>query len=408
MATYNYTARSSKGEIIKDSIDGEAEDLVVSKIKDMGYFIVNITKLKEDKVKMKLPALKIFARVKTREIVVFTRQFATMISAGMSLIEVLAILGKQSSNPKLAAILSEIKTDVETGHTLSESMEKHSSVFPEVYISLVRAGEAGGVLDKTMNDLADFLEKEENIRATISSKTAYPKFVLAFAIVVTIVMILFLVPTFQGIYESMGAELPMITQIVVYIGVLLRKVYFYVILAVIIFGGRYLFKKILKSPRGRYLLDKLKISIPKVGDLFKKMSLSRFNRHFGILLATGVPILSSLEITKGVAGNILIDNALDKVRKSIKEGENIADPMSRMAVFPAMMVQMMAVGEKTGTLDEVVSKLADFYENEVSHSVDTIVTILEPLMLLFVAGIIGVVVLSMYLPMFTMYQTLGA
>ena len=408
MATYNYTARSSKGEIIKDSIDGEAEDLVVSKIKDMGYFIVNITKLKEDKVKIKLPTLKIFARVKTREIVVFTRQFATMISAGMSLIEVLAILGKQTANPKLSTILSEIKTDVETGHTLSESMEKHSSVFPEVYISLVRAGEAGGVLDKTMNDLADFLEKEENIRATISSKTAYPKFVLAFAIIVTIVMILFLVPTFQGIYESMGAELPTITQIVVYIGVLLRKVYFYVILAVIIFGGRYLFKKILKSPRGRYSLDKLKISIPRVGDLFKKMSLSRFNRHFGILLATGVPILSSLEITKGVAGNILIDNALDKVRKSIKEGENIADPMSRMAVFPAMMVQMMAVGEKTGTLDEVVSKLADFYENEVSHSVDTIVTILEPLMLLFVAGIIGVVVLSMYLPMFTMYQTLGA
>jgi len=300
------------------------------------------------------------------------------------------------------------KTDVETGHTLSESMEKHSSVFPEVYISLVRAGEAGGVLDKTMNDLADFLEKEENIRATISSKTAYPKFVLAFAIIVTVVMILFLVPTFQGIYESMGAELPTITQIVVYIGVLLRKVYFYVILAVIIFGGRYLFKKILKSPGGRYFFDKLKISIPRVGDLFKKMSLSRFNRHFGILLATGVPILSSLEITKGVAGNILIDNALDKVRKSIKEGENIADPMSRMKVFPVMMVQMMAVGEKTGTLDEVVSKLADFYENEVSHSVDTIVTILEPLMLLFVAGIIGVVVLSMYLPMFTMYQSMGA
>lgn len=406
MATYNYTARSSKGEIIKDSIDGEAEDLVVSKIKDMGYFIVNITKLKEDKVKMKLPALKIFTRVKTRDIVIFTRQFATMISAGMSLIEVLAILGKQTANPKLAAILSEIKTDVETGHTLSESMEKHSSVFPEVYISLVRAGEAGGVLDKTMNDLANFLEKEENIRATISSKTAYPKFVLVFAIIITVVIIVFLVPTFQEIYESMGAELPTITQIVISIGDLLKKVYFYVILAVIIFGGRYLFKKILKSSRGRYLLDKLKISIPRVGDLFKKMSLSRFNRHFGILLATGVPILNSLEITKGVAGNVLIDNALDKVRKSIKEGENIAEPMSRMKVFPDMMVQMIAVGEKTGTLDEVVSKLADFYENEVTHSVDSLVTILEPLMLLFVAGIIGMIVLSMYLPMFTMYQNI--
>lgn len=408
MAIYNYTARSSKGEIIKDSIDGASEDLVVSKIKDMGYFIVNITKLKEDKVKRKLPALKIFTRVKTRDIVVFTRQFATMISAGMSLMESLIILGKQAANPKLAAIISEIRMDVETGHTLSESMEKHSTVFKGLYISLIRAGEAGGVLDKTMNDLADFLEKEENLRATISSKTAYPKFVLVFASIITVVIIVFLVPTFQEIYESMGAELPTITQIVIFIGGLLKKVYFYAILAVIIFGGRYLFRKFVKSPRGRYLLDKLKISIPRLGDLFKKMSLSRFNRHFGILLATGVPILSSLEITKGVAGNILIDNALDKIRKSIKEGENIADPMSSIPVFPTMMVQMMAVGEKTGTLDEVVSKLADFYENEVSHSIDTLVTILEPLMLLFVAGIIGMIVLSMYLPMFTMYQAMGA
>ncbi|MBE3092495.1 MAG: type II secretion system F family protein [Actinobacteria bacterium] len=408
MATYNYTVRSSKGEIIKDSIDGEAEDSVISKLKDMGYFIVNITKSKEDKVKRKLPALKIFNRVKTRDIVVFTRQFATMIAAGMSLMESLIILEKQSTNPKLSAIISEIRMDVETGHTLSESMEKHSSVFNGLYVSLIRAGEAGGVMDKTMNDLANYLEKEENIRATISSKTAYPKFVLVFASIITVVIIVFLVPTFQEIYKSMGAELPKLTQVVIFIGGLLKKVYFYAILAVIIFGGRYLFKKFVKSPRGRYVLDKLKISIPRVGDLFKKMSLSRFNRHFGILLATGVPILSALEITKGVAGNIIIDNALDKIRKSIKEGENIADPMSSIPVFPTMMVQMMAVGEKTGTLDEVVIKLADFYENEVTHSIDTLVTILEPLMLLFVAGIIGMIVLSMYLPMFNMYQAMGA
>ena len=333
MATYNYTVRSSKGEIIKDSIDGEAEDSVISKLKDMGYFIVNITKSKEDKVKRKLPALKIFNRVKTRDIVVFTRQFATMIAAGMSLMESLIILEKQSANPKLSAIISEIRMDVETGHTLSESMGKHSSVFNGLYVSLILAGEAGGVMDKTMNDLANYLEKEENIRATISSKTAYPKFVLVFASIITVVIIVFLVPTFQEIYESMGAELPKLTQVVIFIGGLLKKVYFYAILAVIIFGGRYLFKKFVKSPRGRYVLDKLKISIPRVGDLFKKMSLSRFNRHFGILLATGVPILSALEITKGVAGNIIIDNALDKIRKSIKEGENIAGHRSSYIKF---------------------------------------------------------------------------
>lgn len=408
MASYNYTVRNLKGEIIKDSIDGASEDLVISKLKDMGYFIVNVTKLKEDKIKRKLPSFSIFTRIKTGDIVVFTRQFATMIAAGMSLIESLTIIGKQTTNPKLAAKISEIRMDIETGHTLSESMEKHSSVFKEIYVSLIRAGEAGGVLDKTMNDLANFLENEENLRAIIKSKTAYPKFVLAFAAVVTFVMILFLVPTFQGIYEEMGAELPMITQIVISIGNLFKKVYFYAILAAIIFGGRYLFRKFINSPGGRYFIDKLKINIPKFGELFKKMALSRFNRHFGILLATGVPILSSLEITKGVAGNILIDNALDKIRKSIKEGENIAGPMSSMPIFPTMMVQMMAVGEKTGTLDEIVSKLADFYENEVTHSVDMLVTILEPLMLVFVAGLIGMIVLSMYLPMFNIYQAVGA
>ena len=406
MAIYNYTARSSKGEIIKNSIDGETEDLVISKLKDMGYFIVNITKLKEDKIKSKSLGFSIFNRIRTRDIVIFTRQFATMVSAGMSLIESLIVLGKQTTNQKLSTIISEIRMDIESGHSLSESMEKHSSVFKGLYISLIRAGEAGGVLDKTMNDLANFLEKEEDIRAKISSKTAYPKFVLVFAAVITIVIIVFLVPTFQGIYEELGAQLPMLTQIIIYIGNLFKKVYFYVILAVIIFGGRYLFIKFVRSPRGRYFMDKLKISIPRFGDLFKKMSLSRFNRHFGILLATGVPILSSLEIAKGVADNVLIDNALEKIRKSIKEGENIADPMSIIPVFPTMMVQMIAVGERTGTLDEVVSKLADFYENEVSNSIDILVTILEPLMLLFVAGLIGMIVISMYLPMFTIYQNI--
>jgi len=408
MSVYNYTVRDSKGEALEGSIDADTQDLVVSKLKDMGYFVVYINKLKEEKIKIKSAktGFSFFNRIKARDLVVFTRQFATLISSGMSLLESLIVLEKQTPNPKFKTIISEIRMYVESGHSLSESMERHANIFNRLYVNLVRAGEAGGVLDKTMNDLADFLEKEEEIRAKVRNKTAYPKFVLAFAVVITFVIIVFLVPTFEGIYDELGATLPVLTQVIISIGGLFKKIYFYIILAVVIFGGRYLFRKFVRSPRGRYLMDRIKIHIPKFGDLFKKMSLSRFSRHFGILLATGVPILNSLEIAKGVADNVLIAEALEKIRKGIREGENISDPMSSMEVFPPMMVQMIAVGERTGTLDEISAKIADFYEKEVSNTIDILVTILEPIMLLFVALLIGTIVISMYLPMFNIYQNM--
>ena len=408
MSVYNYTVRDSKGEALEGSIDADTQDLVVSKLKDMGYFVVYINKLKEEKIKIKSAktGFSFFNRIKARDLVVFTRQFATLISSGMSLLESLTVLEKQTTNLKFSAIISEIRMYVESGHSLSESMERHANIFNRLYVNLVRAGEAGGVLDRTMNDLADFLEKEEEIRAKVRNKTAYPKFVLAFAVVITFVIIVFLVPTFEGIYDELGATLPVLTQVIISIGGLFKKIYFYIILAVVIFGGRYLFRKFVRSPRGRYLMDRIKIHIPKFGDLFKKMSLSRFSRHFGILLATGVPILNSLEIAKGVADNVLIAEALEKIRKGIREGENISDPMSSMEVFPPMMVQMIAVGERTGTLDEISAKIADFYEKEVSNTIDILVTILEPIMLLFVALLIGTIVISMYLPMFNIYQNM--
>ena len=408
MSTYNYTVRSLTGDLVEGSIDADTQDLVVTKLKDMGYFIVNINKFKEDKAKIKNKTLSFsfFNRIKARDMVVFTRQFATLISSGMSLLESLIVLEKQTLNTKFKTIISEIRMYVESGHSLSESMERHANIFNRLYISLVRAGEAGGVLDRTMNDLADFLEKEEEIRMKVRNKTAYPKFVLAFAVIITFVIIVFLVPTFKGIYDELGATLPVITQIIMSVGNLFKKIYFYVILAAVIFGGRYLFRKFVRSPRGRLIMDRIKIRIPKLGDLFKKMALSRFSRHFGILLATGVPILNSLEIAKGVADNILISDALEKIKKGIREGENISDPMSSMEVFPPMMVQMIAVGERTGTLDDISAKIADFYEKEVSNSIDMLVTILEPVMLLFVAMLIGTIVIAMYLPMFNIYQNM--
>jgi len=408
MSAYNYTARDSKGETVAGTIDADTQDSVISKLKDMGYFIVSIDRPKEEKSKFKNKTISFsfFNRIKIRDMVVFTRQFSTLISSGMSLLESLIVLEKQTPNPKFKAIITEIRMHVESGHSLSESMERYPNVFNRLYISLIRAGEAGGVLDRTMNDLADFLEKEEEIKLKVRNKTAYPKFVLVFAVVITFVIIVFLVPTFKGIYDELGATLPVLTQVIMSIGGLFKNIYFYIILFVVVFGGRYLFRKFVRSPRGRYTMDRLKIHIPKFGDLFKKISLSRFSRHFGILLATGVPILNSLEIAKGVADNILISDALEKIKKGIREGENISDPMSEMKVFPPMMVQMIAVGERTGTLDEISAKIADFYEKEVSNTIDILVTILEPVMLLFVALLIGTIVISMYLPMFNIYQNM--
>jgi len=408
MSVYNYIVRNSRGESIKGTLDSDSRDSVASKLREMGYFIVNISEAKSDK-KFTLTGKKIsfsfFNRIKTRDLVIFTRQFSTLISSGMSLLESLVVLEKQTANVKFKEIISEIKIDVQSGHTLSEAMEKHR-VFNDLFISLIRAGEAGGVLDRTMNDLADFLEQEDELAATIKSKTAYPKFVLAFSVVISFVMIVFLVPTFKGIYDELGAELPMITQIVMWIGDLFKKVYFYIILAVVAFGGKYLFGKFIRSNKGKHVMDKVKISMPKFGELFRKMALGRFSRHFGILLATGVPILNSLEIAKSVSGNIYIDEALEKIKISIREGESMSDPMAEMTIFPSMMVQMIGVGERTGTLDSISSKIADFYEKEVSNGVDMLVTILEPMMLLFVALFVGVILISMYLPMFNIYQAL--
>jgi type IV pilus assembly protein PilC len=409
MTEYNYTVKSSKGDILTGFIDADNQENAVSNLKGMGYFIISVNKIKEDKIN-KIKNTKIsfsfFERIKTKDLVIFTRQFSTLISSGMSLLESLTVLEKQTVNKKLVKIITEVRASVESGHSVSESLEEHKDIFSNLYISLVRAGEAGGVLDRTLNDLSDFLEREQEISAMIKSKTAYPKFIFVFAIVITFVIILFLVPTFEEIYADLGSELPSITQAVISFGRLLKNVYFYIILAVVIFGGRYLFKKFAKSDKGRHIIDKVKISLPKFGDLFTKMAFARFNRHFGVLLSTGVPILNSLEIAKGVADNVLVDEALEKVKMSIREGENISGPMSEMNIFPPMMVQMIGVGERTGTLDSIVSKVADFYDDEVKRGIEAVVALLEPMMLMLVALLVGTIVISMYLPMFNIYSAM--
>jgi len=406
MATYNYKVKNSKGEIVDGSLEGASEDMVLSKLKDQGFFIIEINKLKDGKIRGTGFSLNIFNRIRARDLVIFTRQFSTLIISGMSLVESLVVLEKQTANERFSKIITQVRRDIESGFSLSESMAKHPRVFSKLYISLILAGESGGVLDDTMNSLADFLEKEDDIRLKVRNKTAYPKFVLGFAFVITMVIIIFLVPTFKGIYDELGAQLPAMTRAVIYVGDLFKNIFFYLILIVVIVGGRFLFVKFKNTTRGRYIIDNLRINLPRIGDILKKMALSRFSRNLGVLMGAGVSILSALEIVKGVPDNVIIDQAIDDVKNNIRRGESISVPMSKYSIFPPMMVQMIAVGEKTGTLDNNLKKISDFYDAEVSSSIDIIVTILEPVMLLFVALVVGFIVIAMYLPLFNIYQAM--
>ncbi|MFC2145620.1 type II secretion system F family protein [Actinomycetota bacterium] len=405
MATFDYKARNKNGEIIDGSLDAVSEDVLIGKLKDQGLLVLDIKKYKEEKAKSKGRSFGFFNRIKTRDLAVFTRQFATLITSGMSLIESLVVLERQTANPKFVEVIASVRRDIESGHSLSEALSKHKT-FNRLYISLIRAGETGGVLDESMENLADFLEKDEEIRLQIRNKTAYPKFVLGFAVIITMVIIIFLVPTFKEIYDDLGVQLPAMTRAVVRVGDLFKNIFFYIIAIVVVVGGRYLFKKFRETPRGRYIVDNIRINIPKMGDVIKKMALSRFARYLGTLLGAGVPILSALDIVKGVTDNVLIDNAIGDIKNNIRRGENISAPMAKYSVFPPMMVQMTAVGEKTGTLDTNLVRIANFYDTEVASTIDILLAILEPIMLLVVALLVGTIVISMYLPLFNIYQAM--
>ena len=405
MATFDYKARDKDGEIIGGSLEAASEDVLIGKLKDQGLLVIDIKKNREEKTKSKSINISFFNRIKTRDLAVFTRQFATLITSGMSLIESLVVLERQTANPKFVEVIASVRMGIESGHSLSEAMSKHK-VFTRLYISLIRAGETGGVLDESMENLADFLEKDEQIRLQIRNKTAYPKFVLGFAVIITMVIIIFLVPTFQEIYNDLGVQLPLMTRIVVRVGDLFKNIFFYIIVIVVAIGGRILFRKYRGTPRGRYNIDNIRIHIPKMGDVIKKMALSRFARYLGTLLGAGVPILSALDIVKGVTDNVLVDNAIVDIKNNIKRGENISGPMAKYSIFPPMMVQMTAVGEKTGTLDTNLIRISDFYDTEVASTIEILLAILEPIMLLVVALLVGTIVIAMYLPLFNIYQAM--
>jgi len=401
MATFAYRAMDAKGAATSGQMDADNKAAVSAALRNKGLTIVDITEVKTSLAKIDVMAP--LQRIKPKDLTIFSRQFATMISSGLAMMRALAVLEEQTENKKLATIVGQIRADVESGIALSDALAKHPKTFSRLYVSMVRAGEIGGVLDEVLNRLATQLEKDDAIRRAVKSAMVYPVMIGSFAIIVLIGMVLFLIPIFASMYKDMGnAKLPMLTRIMVTASNTMRSWKGAVVVAVII-GVIILLRRLKRTPAGTMLWDRMKLRIPMgIGEIVRKMAVARFSRTLGTLVAAGVPILQAIEITGQSAGNVVIEKAMEKVQGSVKEGQTISGPLESVSVFPEMVVQMLAVGEETGNLDTMLNKVADFYEDEVNASVKSLTSILEPIMMLGVGALVGTVVISMYLPIFNM------
>jgi len=401
MAKFTYKALDGRGATASGQIDGDNKSAVAANLRNKGLTVVDI-----NEVKTSLAQTDIFAsmqRVKARDLTIFSRQFATMINSGLSMLRALSVLEEQTENKKLATVLGQVRGDVEAGIALSDALEKHPKVFSPLYINMVRAGEIGGILDEVLNRLATQLEKDDSIRRAVKSAMVYPIMIASFALIVMLGMVLFLIPVFAGMYKELGnAKLPMLTRMMVGASDTMKSwkgvIVFVVVIALVV-----IIRKAKHTDKGTEIWDRFKLHVPMgIGEVIRKIAVARFSRTLGTLVSSGVPILQAIEITGKSAGNVVIEHAMSAVQVSVKEGQTISAPLKNSSVFPDMVVQMISVGEETGSLDSMLQKVADFYEDEVNAAVKSLTSILEPIMMLGVGTLVGLVVISMYLPIFNM------
>jgi type IV pilus assembly protein PilC len=400
--TFAYKVRDQSGNLVEGQLEAEDATLVVGKLRQMGYTPIAVEAKHDNKLKadIKIPGLS--GRVKLKDIAVFSRQFATMINSGLSLIRSLAILAEQTENEELARVLGEVRLDVEKGVSLSAAISKHPKVFSRLYIAMVRSGEIGGVLDAVLMRLADTIEKQVELRRKIRSAMTYPIVALAICLLIATAMLLFIVPQFKAIYTDLGGQLPLPTRILISASDLM-KAYFpiFILLAGV---GVYLFRRWIKTEDGRMIWDRLKLRFPVFGLLTRKTALARFSRTLAALTRSGVGILEALDIVAETAGNEVVAVALRETQSAVKRGDTLARPLEQHEVFPPMVTQMISVGEETGALDEMLDKIADFYDQEVTATVDALTSLIEPLMIVVMGAMVGGMVISLYLPMFNIIK----
>lgn len=401
MPIYKWEGKTSKGIVKKGEMEAPNEAAIRIHLRQQNIIPTKVaTKGKE--ITISLPFKK---KVKQRSIAVFTRQLATMIDAGLPLVQSLEILSAQQESKVFKNIIREIREDVEGGSTFAGALKKHPVTFNDLYTNLVVAGEEGGILDNILNRLANYIEKSEALKKKVKSALIYPATIVGVAVIVVMILMIFVIPVFETMFKSAGQNLPLPTLIVLTISKLIKKYVIIVIPALILLF--FLGKKYYQTQNGRAVIDRLLLKMPVFGPLLKKVAVARFSRTLGTLVSSGVPILDGLTIVSRTSGNRTIETAIVNARSSIREGETIAEPLNRSKLFPPMVIQMISVGESTGALDSMLSKIADFYEEEVDIAVANLTSLLEPFLMIFLGVVIGGVVISMYLPIFQMASAVG-
>lgn len=404
MAKFSWEGKTRAGQAQKGEMEAPNADAVAVQLRRQG---IQPGKIKESgkglSMELKLPG---FApKITTKDLVVFTRQFATMIDAGLPLVQCLDILSRQQENATFKKILVDTKESVESGSTFAEALRKHPKAFDELYVNLVAAGEVGGILDTILNRLAAYIEKALKLKKQVKSAMTYPTTIIGIAVVVISVILIFVIPAFEKMFADFGGALPAPTQIVINLSNFIQD---YILLIIgVIFGTVAGLKKLYKTPKGREKMDQIALRLPIMGVLIRKVAVAKFTRTLGTMISSGVPILDGLDIVAKTAGNKVVEKAIYKVRQSISEGKTIAEPMEKSGVFPPMVCQMIAVGEQSGSIDTMLNKIADFYDDEVDDAVANLTAMMEPLLMLFLGTTVGGLVVAMYLPIFKLAGAVG-
>ncbi len=401
MAEWAWQAKTRIGELRTGEMDAVSVEVVRQRLRAQQLQVIRIKK-KPKEYHLRLPGS---TGVTSRDLMVFTRQFATMIDAGLPMVQCLDILGGQSENPEFKKIIGSVKATVESGSTLADALRKHPKVFNRLFVNLVDAGETGGILENILNRLAEYIEKNQKLVKQIRGALIYPATILFFSFIVTVILLVYVIPVFQAMFSDFGQVLPGATQLVVNLSEGTRANIHWVLagLGGLFFGVYSLYK----SSKGRLLIDEFLLEAPIVGPLIKKVAVAKFARTLGTMLASGVSILEALDIVAATSGNMVIENGLRRVKEKISEGKSMSAPLGEIKAFPPMVVQMVTVGESTGALDVMLSKIADFYDDEVDSAISTMMALLEPLIMALLAIILGGLVVSMYLPVFTMAGNIG-
>ncbi|PLX74881.1 MAG: pilus assembly protein PilC [Desulfuromonas sp.] len=404
MAKFAWEGKTRTGKVQKGTMEANDENAVMAHLRNQGIMPTNVKAAgKGLDMEIKIPGME--PKVQTKDLVVFTRQFSTMIDAGLPLVQCLDILSRQQENKTFKKILTEVKEAVESGSTFADALAKHPKVFDELFVNLVAAGEVGGILDTILNRLAAYIEKAQKLKKQVKSAMTYPTTIIGIAFVVIAVILIFVIPAFETMFADFGKALPMPTQVVINISNFVQD-YVLVIIGAIAFVI-IAFKQIYRTKKGREVIDAVSLKLPVFGILIRKVAVAKFTRTLGTMISSGVPILDGLEIVAKTAGNKTVEYAIYKVKQSISEGKTIAEPLEKSGVFPPMVCQMIAVGEQAGSIDTMLNKIADFYDDEVDDAVSNLTAMMEPLLMLFLGTTVGGLVIAMYLPIFELAGAAG-